>query len=164
MKLAAADFAVWLIIAIIVGIGKLWTKFATSQPDDDQRAPPPVRPRPRPQPLSSRRAVERNVPPAVKPVTGPTWEAAPKDLREFLERLTRPAQPQPVTPPPPLPLPAKPPPAPKPAASAPAPVAAKASVPEPASRAARWTEALRDPQNLRNIIISAEIIGPPRGA
>ncbi len=41
-----------------------------------------------------------------------------------------------------------------------------AETPEPAQssgRASQWSRALRDRQNIRNIIISAEIIGPPRG-
>jgi hypothetical protein len=39
-----------------------------------------------------------------------------------------------------------------------------ADVPAPAqsSRASQWTDALRDRQNIRNIIVAYEIIGPPR--
>jgi hypothetical protein len=32
------------------------------------------------------------------------------------------------------------------------------------ARSAQWVAALRDKRNLRNIIISAEIIGRPKGA
>jgi hypothetical protein len=42
------------------------------------------------------------------------------------------------------------------------PVMAEAPAPSPPSRASQWAEALRDRQNIRNIIISAEIIGPPK--
>jgi hypothetical protein len=170
LKLASSDFGVWLIIAIIFGIAKMWNRFASSAPDDDEPAPPPARPRPQPRPRPQarpsvppppRRQVERNVPPVAKPVTQPTWETAPKDLREFMERLTRTVQPKPASPPP-IARPA-PPPAPKPAAPTPAPVAAKPA-PTPARRASPWIEAFRDRQNLRNIIIANEIIGPPRGA
>ena len=66
-----------------------------------------------------------------------------------MERLTRRPQPKPAAAPPPA----------EPAA---APVA-KTPVPEPPRRSSPWVVALRDRQNLRNIIISAELIGPPRG-
>jgi hypothetical protein len=151
MKLASVDF-VWLIIAAVFAIAKMWSKFATSQAeDDDVPASPPVRPRPQARPV---------VPPVAKPVTRPTWEASPEDLRKFMERLTRPPQPKTATPPPVVP-----PPPPKPATPppTPAPVAAKPT-PQPSRRTSPWAEAFRDRQNLRNIIIANEIIGPPRGA
>jgi cell division protein FtsN len=165
MKLAAGDFAVWLIIAIIVAVGKLWNKFITMQADEDEptpSAPPPLQ---RAQPAqrrmpTQRREVERKPhTEEVRLVPEETRQVQPKDLRDLMERLARPPQPKPVAPPPvkPLPVPKAAEPAPKtvPAAAKPA--------PEP-TRASRWVEALRDRQNLRNIIISAEIIGPPRGA
>jgi hypothetical protein len=146
MKLAAGDF-VWLIVVAVFAIAKMWSKFATSQSeDDDGPTPPTTPPRPRPQ-----------VRPVIKPVTQTKWEVAPKDLREFMQQLTRPPQPKPAPPP------IAPPPVPKPAAPPPAPVAAKAA-PEPPRRSSPWVAALRDRQNLRNIIIANEIIGPPRGA
>ena len=156
MKRAAGDFAVWLIIAIIVAVGKLWNKFVATQSDEEETppTPPPVRRAARPQsgPVSS------PAPPMPRPViTEPhDREDSGKDLRDFMERLTRPPQPKPVAAP-------APPPKPPPAEPAAAPVA-KTPVPEPPRRPSRWAEALRDRQNLRNIIISAEIIGPPRGA
>jgi hypothetical protein len=139
MKLASGDFTVWLIIALIVGAGKLWNWFVAQHSGNSaEEAPPVVRPKPRPQP--------------VRPVIQQMEQ--PKDLREFVDRFTQP--PKPVAPPPvpkavPPPKPTPPPPPVKPA-------------PAPARQASRWVEALRDQQNLRNIIISAEIIGPPRGA
>jgi hypothetical protein len=39
---------------------------------------------------------------------------------------------------------------------------AAAPAPAQTSRALQWMEALRDRNNVRNIIISAEIIGPPK--
>jgi hypothetical protein len=39
---------------------------------------------------------------------------------------------------------------------------ADAPAPAQSSRASQWTEALRDRQNIRNIIVAYEIIGPPR--
>ena len=79
-----------------------------------------------------------------------------------MEQLQRKLQPQPVAraAPPPTPPPAPKPEAPPPAPKAEPPLAAAVSP----SRASAWTEALRDKQNIRNIIISAEIIGPPKGA
>ncbi len=147
MKPANADFTVWLIIAIIVTVSKLWNKFATGQPEEDEQspAPPPVRPRTRPAPRPA-------VP--LHPVIREFEQGSSRNLREFM--TARAGQPQPKPAPPPR-VPkvveptAKPPPA----------VAKKAS--PPPRRESIWVEALRDRQNLRNIIISAEIIGPPRG-
>src|SRR5438874_650136 len=101
MKLAAGDFAVWMIIAIIVGIAKLWNRFVSTQSESEEEpAPPPVRRARSAPPLPSRREMQRGVPPVVQPVTEVTRQEPPKDLREFMERLTRPPQPKPVTPPP----------------------------------------------------------------
>ena len=141
MKLASGDFTVWLIIAVIVGIGKLWNWFISQQSGEsvEEETPPVVRPKPRPQP--ARPVIQQR-------------EQPPANLREFADRFTQPAKPvaappvpkaAPVPKPPPSPAPTKP-------------------APEPVRRPSRWVEALRDRQNLRNIIISAEIIGPPRGA
>jgi hypothetical protein len=153
MKLASGDSYIWLIIAIVFGVAKMWSKFATAQPaEDDEPAPQPVAPRPRPQARPS-------VPPVAKPPRPTTWQASPEDLRKFMERLTQPSAPKPAASPPiappPVPTPAKPTPS--------APVAAK-TMPPPSRRSSPWVEALRDRQNLRNIIIANEIIGPPRGA
>ena len=47
-----------------------------------------------------------------------------------------------------------------------APVAAQsvaaATALAPTSRTSQWMEALRDRNNIRNIVIAAEIIGPPK--
>ena len=47
-----------------------------------------------------------------------------------------------------------------------APVATQPAVATPAtaqvSRTSQWMEALRDRNNIRNIVIAAEIIGPPK--
>ena len=53
-------------------------------------------------------------------------------------------------------------PVPPPPPAPPEPVATPATVPAKPSRKNPWAEALRDRQNIRNIIISAEIIGPPK--
>jgi type IV secretory pathway VirB10-like protein len=148
---ADADFIVWLIIAIIVIVGKLWNKFVSMQAEEEEPAsssPKPVRQRSRPRP--------RPAPPAAPPVVR---KASPDDFRAFMERLTRPPQPTPAATPP-VARAAPPPPPPKPAE----PVAATPAPERSPSGASRWAEALRDRQNLRNIIIAAEIIGPPRGA
>jgi len=100
-----------------------------------------------------------------------TWRVDPEQIRRFMEQLS--GQARPVPPPiarPPVQKaePAAPPPpvaeepAPTPAAAVPAPaIASRSATPAP-SRAAQWAEALRDRQNIRNIIISYEIIGPPK--
>src|ERR1041384_7285066 len=96
MKRAAGDFAVWLIIAIIVMIGKVWNKFVATQSDEEETppTPPPVRRAARPQ----SRPAPSPAPPMPRPVvTEPhVWEDSGKDLREFMERLTRPPQSKPA--------------------------------------------------------------------
>jgi hypothetical protein len=174
MKLAAADFIIWLIIFLVVGLAKAWSK-SQEQVDDDSPAPPPKprppvakrppQPRPLPQARPIPRAVEQHAPPVVPPPPTETRELeGGADGRDFMEQLQRKLQPQPIAAPPvaraaPPPTPALPPPPPptpkaKPQTTAPAP-------PQP-SRTSQWAEALRDKQNIRNIIISAEIIGPPK--
>ncbi|MEI6083858.1 MAG: hypothetical protein WCS70_06110 [Verrucomicrobiota bacterium] len=141
MKLAGADLIVWAIIAIVVAIAKGFGKFATpadEEPEPDDVAPPLPRPRSRP--------VTRNIP----------APAGPIQIREMMERLAQPKRP---VAPPPLVTPVDP--APKaPPAPKPAPVAAEAPR---TNRSSQWATALRDRSNVRNIIIAAEIIGPPKG-
>jgi len=153
-------------------------------------APPPVQPRtpvrraqPRP-PVPPMPRLPRAVPPAIRgrvpqprPVsTSPGRKVSADDIRHVVEQMGR--KPRPLAPaplPPPAPLVAKaeafpppspippPPPAPSPPEAA-APVQAVGGAPAPAQedRASQWLEALRDRQNIRNIIIAYEIIGPPR--
>lgn len=127
--------------------------------------------------------VQRTAPRAARvPVGSPppreTWRVDPEQIRRFMEQLSgqprqagrgqpRPAPPPIAHPPvrkaealaPPPPAPAKP----EPVSAAPAPEPAMAGAPASSpSRAAQWAEALRDRQNIRNIIISAEIIGRPK--
>ena len=144
MKLASGDFGVWLIIAIIAIVGKLWNTFVTPTSEDEtEPAPPPVRP--------ARPPVQKSLPPVMRPVTKEMWQAPPDKLREFMKRVTHPPQSPPLA----VEVPAAKP-TPPPAPVKPAPV-------QPARTESKWVQALRDRQNLRNIIISAEIIGPPRG-
>jgi hypothetical protein len=174
MHRAGFDIVVWLIIGVIFMLSKAWGKFVTPS-DDDTTDEPVAPPRPRPaRPLPA----QRPAPPPVAPKPPPAWEAAPEELRRFMEQLTKPVRPTP-TPPvaaPPVAHRAKPPaakkapavvpPAPAPPTSPPAltPTAAATVTAKPRSkRSAQWITALRDRQNLRNIIISAEIIGRPKG-
>lgn len=192
MKWAAADFWVWLIIVAFMAIAKGWSKFAAPSGDDEQPQPPidlskpqskrPPRPQPAPQAARPRPQVPprtlrpmASVPrrgrpsPRIDKSSG-AWRVDAEKIREFIEKMQQGAAPA-VPPVAPAPTPAPPPPrkTTKPA-PVPAPTQTSTSDTKPASpgaapsRATQWAAALRDRQNIRNIIISAEIIGPPRGA
>jgi len=144
--------AVVIVVAISKILGKL--KEATARPDEPAPAPPrprvqrPARPRPT--------AV---TPPVIREAQPRRWTVAADELREFVDRLQRQAQPAPAKPPP------VPPPQPRaapPDEPAPAPKKAPTAKPAIASRANQWAVALRDRQNVRNIIVATEIIGPPK--
>ena len=132
------------------------------------------------------RTATRSAPTSVRTSPpGDRWQVDPEQIRRFMEQLSGQARPTP-TPPitqPPVPkaaAPTRPPPPPPPtpaptaaepepamAEAAPAaaptqPVTAAAPAPSTPSRASQWADALRDRQNIRNIIISYEIIGPPK--
>lgn len=84
----------------------------------------------------------------------------PKPWRDLVSQMQQQLQPPVAA----LPAKARPVPAPAPVPAttpvpSPTPVAVAESKP---SRGAIWREALRDKNNFRNIIISAEIIGPPK--
>ena len=119
---------------------------------------------------SYQRPDSRTTPPSVGSPPRGTWRVDAKQIRRFTGQLRDPLQP---TPPPIAHPPVQeveatvPPPLPPKMESTEATAATKQTTVEapPASRvsrAAQWIEALRDRQNLRNIIIAAEIIGPPR--
>jgi hypothetical protein len=180
MKLADATPLIWLIVFVMVAIGKGLSKLQQSTKDDsstEDDAPPVVRPRPRipqPRPPPVMAPMARPAPKAGSRMPTPPRTSTPTPrgrnvdadgIRRFVEQLGGKPQP-PVTPAPARK--AAPPPAPP---RRPEPVAqttdvnqqiAATSAPTQTSRASQWTEALRDRNNVRNIIISAEIIGPPR--
>ena len=184
VKAASLDVVVWLIVFAMVAVAKGWGKLQKQIDEDSSESketPPVVRPqmqRPRPQmrPMASPMArpvspPQRTAPGTARPPVGTpapreAWRIDPEQIRRFVEQVS--GQTRPV--PPPIPQPradkveaAGPPPTPEPAAAAPV---AKTVTDETASsrtsRAVQWAEALRDKQNIRNIIISAEIIGPPK--
>jgi hypothetical protein len=182
MKLADATPLIWLIVFVIVAIGKGLNKLRQPDQDDsstDDDAPPVVRPprpqiprpQPQPRPVVPRmarplsRAAPRMPPPPRTSTPTPRGRTVDADgIRRFVDQLS--GKPQPLAPPPARK--AEPPPAPP---RQPEPVAqtseakqqiAAASMPAQTSRASQWMEALRDRNNIRNIIISAEIIGPPK--
>jgi hypothetical protein len=174
MQQAGADFVVWLIIGAIFMMAKAWSKFVTSTDEDagDEPSPPPP-----PQPRPERSFPSPRPAPPVAPKPPSSREVAPEELRRFMEQLTKPAQPAPRSPPA-APVihraklqrakkvPAPPPPTPATPVAAPSltPTAAATVTAKPQSqRSAQWITALRDRQNLRNIILSAEIIGRPKG-
>jgi hypothetical protein len=174
VKLADPTPLIWLAIFVVVSIAKGWSKMQQSGKSDSSAAddaPPVVRPRPRippPQPPLQPRPgmapMARPAPRVVPRAEAPTPRGRKVDadgIRRFVEQLSS-------KPPLPSARKAEPPPAPP---RRPEPVAqtteakqqiAAASVPVQTSRASQWTEALRDRNNIRNIIISAEIIGPPK--
>jgi hypothetical protein len=140
------------------------------RPLQPQRARPQA-PRVVPVPRTAQPA-QRTVPrTAARPVGSPApreaWRIDPEQIRRFVEQLS--GQPQTTPQPPvaaPLPVQKAPPPSTEPVVATAAeskPVMAEAPAPSP-SRASQWAEALRDKQNIRNIIISAEIIGPPKAS
>lgn len=181
VKLANIDSFIWLIVFVMVAIGKGWSKLQQASKEDSSAAndtPPVVRPRPQipspqpqPQPRPGVAPVARPAP-RVVPRTAPSRSPSPTprgrkvaadDIRRFVEQLS--GKPQPPPPPPvrkaePAPAPPRQPEPVAQATEAKQPIAT-ASVPAQTSRASQWMEALRDRNNIRNIIISAEIIGPP---
>jgi len=190
VKVADIGGLIWLIIFVVISLAKGWSKLQQSQekslPEPDDDGPPPVpakppvpRPQPRPVTVPVPR-VPRAVPPVMRRAMPPSApvpvRAARKvnadDIRRVVEKMSR--KPQPAAPPPlpshsvPAPPvagaePPPPPPLPSPLeAPAQAQTIADAPVPAQSSRASQWTDALRDRQNIRNIIVSYEIIGPPR--
>jgi hypothetical protein len=137
MQLASADVVVWLIIAIVVGLSKAFGKFQESRAN----TPPAELPK-------------QPAPPVLRPQ--PRRQPPP----DYLRKLSRPPEPRRV--PTPVQRSAVPPrPATEHVRADAAPPTRAAPVPKPAA-ASPWMEALRDKTNLRNIIISAQIIGPPK--
>lgn len=174
----------------MISLAKGWSKLQRSVDDDSSKSgvtpsvaqpkpprslPPRLQPRPAATPMARayRPPLQRGAPRGT-PRTGTTSMSGERkvsadDIRQFVEQLSGKAQPPPPPPPPVARPPARkaePPPPPKPEPAPAAPVAAQtvAAAPAPAqtSRALQWMEALRDRNNIRNIIISAEIIGPPK--
>jgi len=163
---------IWLIGLPVVWLLQFLFKRWSGREGDE---PPPV-PKPKRKPQTRREPVGQAKSPG--DVFGGRQSAAAQ-IRELLDQVRQGAQPSapaPGAPPPirettsaPPPAPAvprpireavsSPPPAPKPPSPSPSPIAEPQPTP-----ASVWAEALRDKQNLRRIIIAAEIIGPPKGA
>jgi hypothetical protein len=158
------EFWIWIVIILVVALAKGLGKLQSESGEDTNPRPPVVRPPQRRTPPSGRSIQPRTRPQVPRPVPPPmpgAWMAKPEAIRQFVEHLEHRMEPRPVAPTtmPAAKRPTRPPrPTPKPPKS-----------PEPVStekppRATQWAAALRDRQNLRNIVIAAEIIGPPRGA
>ncbi len=190
MKLANIDGLIWVIIVIVVAIVKGLTKLQkpadedttdsdetppvafprTSRPQAQPRRQPQPRPVVVPSPRTTATVPRTAAPMGPRSVTAPAGKAGRIDadqIRRFVEQLS--GQPTPIPPvaPPPIPTASPPPspPTPEPVTDAPELKQTIADAPAPTqpSRATQWAQALRDRQNIRNIVISAEIIGPPRG-
>jgi len=137
------EFWIWflivMVVAVVKGLGKL-QELAQEQPDES-----PVPPR-----LPSSRRPPKPLPQARE------WKVDPEHLRQYVEKITGRA----VAVPPPLPQ----------TVGETAPPAVVSAPPAPPSgterqnqQAAQWRKALHDRQNLRRIVIGAELIGPPKG-
>jgi len=190
MKLADIGPLIWMIIFVVVALAKGWSKLQRPVDDDSSKTeetPAVARPKPpqRPQPrLQLRPAVPvpraYSVPPQQRTLPRiPVRAGAPSmpggrkvssdEIRRFVEQLSGKAQAPPPPPPPVARAPmrkAEPPPAPPPEPETSEPLdkqaVAMAPVSQSPSRSSQWMEALRDRNNIRNIVIAAEIIGPPR--
>ena len=181
MKLANIDGLIWVIIFVVVALVKGFTKLqkpADEDTSDSEEPPlvvPPRTPRRQPQPRPVVVPAPRTtatLPRTAAPM-GPRPVAAPAggmrridadQIRRFIEQLSGQPTPQPhvVQPPVPSAAPPPPPPKPEPVMDAPDTKQTIAAPPTQSSRATQWAQALRDRQNVRNIVIAAEIIGPPR--
>jgi hypothetical protein len=173
----------------MVALAKGWSSLQQQIDDDsssESKPPPVAQPqmrRPRASPPRSRPATTpmtrtatsyqrpdlRTTPPSVGSPPRGTWRVDAQQIRRFRGQLRDPSQstPPPIAHPPVQEVEAAVPLPPPQMESTEAMAATKqttvnAPSPSKVSRAAQWIEALRDRQNLRNIIIAAEIIGPPK--
>jgi len=161
------------------------SKSDDSLPVAPPKPPPRLQPRPAvaPMPRANLPPQQRAVPPRAMPRPGVKTMSGERkvsadDIRQFVEKLGGKPQVRPPPPPPsppPIQAPARrrsvrkaaappPPPRQEPAPAAPVASQTVTASPTPAqvSRASQWMEALRDRNNVRNIIIGAEVIGPPK--
>jgi hypothetical protein len=187
VKLADIEPLIWLIIFVVVAVAKGWSKLQQSNADDSSDAdePPLLPPRPRVPPPRPRLQPRPITPPTARPAARPQQPVPPlatpsrspapmrgernvdaEQIRGFVEDLG--GKPQ-LPPPVPSASVARaetplPPPTPEPATSTTAVPQTIADAPAPPLRSSnsQWMEALRDRQNIRNIIIAAEIIGSPK--
>jgi hypothetical protein len=153
MKLAGADFLIWIIIFLVVSAVQGWKKLQGDGDEDEpsEPAPPPV---PRPRAARPPRPV---APPPVMPraATSPppkTWQVDPNEL----ERLRRKFEPVPVV--------EAVAPAPPPVPEAPRPVAIPRKIKLAPVPGAGLAARLRRRETVRQAVIAAEILGPPKGA
>lgn len=156
------DALFWIAVVVVVGISKVLGKLKENAAEEEEPPPPQPRPMRRLRPAAQPKASPVAPPPVLHEKRPKGWQTTADELREFLERIQPPqatAAPKPPPPPPSPPAAAPPAPAAKPASARPQPAPAR---PAPVNRAAQWAAALRDRQNIRNIIVAAEIIGPPK--
>ena len=187
LKLANSDGLIWAIIVVVVAIVKGLTKLQKPADEDSAdsddvptvAAPTVPRPQPKPQqqpqprPAATIRRAQRPVRRLPSPIAAPRPIASPMrkaprvdadQIRRFVDQLSgRPIPPR-IAPPAtrkaePPPQPSKP----QPEASEAKQPIADPPTPRQSTRASQWSQALRDRQNIRNIVISVEILGVPRG-
>jgi hypothetical protein len=158
---------IWFIVVAAVWLLQLLRQHRSAGKRDKPRPVPTAKPKRRPE---TRRE------PVGEDQRFGGRKAVASQIRELVDQIRRSAQP-------PVPAPDAPAPiretvsAPRPVRAAPPPIvdsvrAPPSKLPPPSSSpiaepqptpTAVWAEALRDKQNLRRIIIAAEIIGPPKG-
>jgi hypothetical protein len=147
---------IWVIIFVVIALSQGWKKMAEQTGGDDDEPAPPRPPTKRPpRPLPVRPAAP---PPLHKQPD--IWRVGEEKVREYIETVRQAAAPPPIRQATPVPVA---PPAPAPEPVKPAPTPPPVVTHRQPSRASIWATALRDKENLPNVILSAEIIGPPKG-
>ena len=161
MNLAGIDVLVWVIIAVVVALSQGWkqlTQGSESPVEDEPASPRPLRPtRPARAPSRATARPQATAPPVA---TARTWRVDPAELETYRRQLARRLEAQPTVPPPIVEV--VPPPVPVPPVPAPLPAAAPAPVVQ-TTPASPWVEPLRNPRHVRQFLIAAEILGPPKG-
>ena len=164
MKLAGNDVLIWVIIAVVIAISQGWKQLSQggNTTVDDEPAPPPRPTRP------SRTPVRAPTRPAVRPQTtappaaeSPAWRVDQEKLEQYRRRLADRLVAKNKAPPPIVEVVRVPPPV-AIAAPEPKPTVAPGAVPAPRRRSP-WVEQLRDPRSVRQFIMAAEVLGPPKG-
>jgi hypothetical protein len=154
VKLAGADFLIWLVIFVVISLVQGW-KHLQGKGAEEEEEPQPELPLPRPE--RSRPAPASAPPPVVRQPQ--TWQADPRQMDELRRRLkakldARQAAPPPIVETVPAPTPVTP-----AAKTVTRTAAATIAVPRHA-----WAERLRQRHGARDAVIAAEIFGAPKGA
>ena len=149
MKLAGADFLIWLFIFAVVAIAQGWKHLQNQDGEEADGSTPPVIPK-------QRRPAR---PPHSRPAPAPaSWHADEEEMDLFQRQIKRRLQQTSAVPPPLVETVNMEPPTPPvspPATSAP-------SVKRLRGHNV-WAARLRTPRSVRHAFVLAEILGPPKG-